>query len=91
MMVPFEQFYVQKHHQENKLVTEQHPEEHNPLTELAIETTKIHTNKINNEPPAQGNRYDTSTPKSPPQTSPLTHVDDQQITACKYTNKHLST
>jgi hypothetical protein len=40
LLIPFEQFYIQKHHQENKLVTEQHPGEHNPLIQLAIDTTK---------------------------------------------------
>ena len=40
LLIPLEQFYIQKHHQENKLITEQHPGEHNPLIQLAIDTTK---------------------------------------------------
>jgi hypothetical protein len=39
MLIPFEQFYIQKHYQQNKLIIEQHPGEQNPLTWLAIETT----------------------------------------------------
>jgi len=55
-LIPFEQFYIQKDHQENKLITEQQPGEHNPLIQLAIDTTNTSRTKINNEPPAQGNR-----------------------------------
>jgi hypothetical protein len=40
LLIPFEQFYIQNHHQENKLITEQHPGEHNPLIQLATDTTK---------------------------------------------------
>jgi hypothetical protein len=40
LLIPFEQFYIQKRHQENKLITEQHPGEHNTLIQLAIDTTK---------------------------------------------------
>jgi hypothetical protein len=42
MLLPLEQFYIQKHYQQNKLITEQHPGEQNPLTQLAIDTTAPH-------------------------------------------------
>jgi hypothetical protein len=38
MLLPLKQFYIQKHYQQNKLITEQHPGEQNPLTQLAIDT-----------------------------------------------------
>jgi predicted GIY-YIG superfamily endonuclease len=38
-LIPFELFYIQKHYQQNRLITEQHPGEQNPLIQLAIDTT----------------------------------------------------
>ena len=75
-LIPFEQFYIQKHYQENKLITEQHPE-YNPLIQLAIDTTNTSRTKINNEPPAQGNRRDTSTRQSLHRKT-QTHADIRQ-------------
>jgi hypothetical protein len=40
LLIPFEQFYIQKHYQQNKLITEQQPREQNPLIQLAIDTTQ---------------------------------------------------
>ena len=76
LLIPFEQFYIQKHHQENKLITEQHPGEHNPLIQLAIDTTKT-SHEQNNEPLVQENHHGTSTVKPPRQTSPQAHADEQ--------------
>jgi hypothetical protein len=35
----YEQYFIQTHHQQNKLITEQNPGEYNPLIQLAIDTT----------------------------------------------------
>ena len=41
LLIPYEQLFIYKFHQENKLVTEQSPGEYNPLIQLAIDTTGI--------------------------------------------------
>ena len=37
-LTPYEQFFIQAHHQQNKLIAEQNPGELNPLIQLAIDT-----------------------------------------------------
>jgi len=41
MLIPYEQFSIQAHHQKEQLITEQNPGEHNPLIQLGIDTTNI--------------------------------------------------
>jgi len=38
-LTPYEQYFIQTHHQQNKLIAEQSPGEYNPLIQLAIDTT----------------------------------------------------
>jgi len=38
-LIPYEQLFIQAHHQQNKLTAEQSPGKHNPLIQLAIDTT----------------------------------------------------
>jgi hypothetical protein len=42
MLIPYEQFYIQSFHNENSLIPEQHPGEHNPLFTLALRNTLRH-------------------------------------------------
>jgi hypothetical protein len=44
LLNPYEQYFIQTHYQQNKLITEQNPEEYNPLTQLAIDTTHTSQN-----------------------------------------------
>ena len=39
-LTPYEQYFIQTHHQQNKLIAEQSPGEYNPLIQLAIDTTQ---------------------------------------------------
>jgi hypothetical protein len=73
LLIPFEQFYIQKHYQENKLITKQHPGEQNPLIQLAIDTMQTSHGQR-----AQENHHHISTVEPPPQTSSQAHTDDQQ-------------
>jgi hypothetical protein len=41
LFIPYEQFFTQAYHSQNKLITEQNPGEHNPLIQLAV--NMIHT------------------------------------------------
>jgi hypothetical protein len=41
MLIPYEQFSIQTHYQQEQLITEQNPGEHNPLIQLGIDTTNI--------------------------------------------------
>jgi hypothetical protein len=38
-LTPYEQFFIQAHHQQNKLIAEQNPGKHNPIIQLALDTT----------------------------------------------------
>jgi len=38
-LIPYEKRFIQAHHQQSKLIAEQNPDEHNPLIQLAIDTT----------------------------------------------------
>jgi hypothetical protein len=38
-LIPYEQLFIQSHHQQGKLTAEQNPDEHNPFLQLAIDTT----------------------------------------------------
>jgi hypothetical protein len=47
MLIPYEQLFIQSHHQHGQLITEQNPGEQNPLFQLVIDTTHMshhHTN-----------------------------------------------
>jgi len=39
-LIPYEQYFIQTHHQQNELIAEQSPGEYNPLIQLAIDTTQ---------------------------------------------------
>jgi len=39
LLIPYEQLFIHKFHQENKMLTEENPGEYNPLILLAIHTT----------------------------------------------------
>jgi predicted GIY-YIG superfamily endonuclease len=39
LLIPYEQLFIQAHHQQNKLIAEESQGEHNPLIQLAIDTT----------------------------------------------------
>jgi hypothetical protein len=41
LLNPCEQYFIQTHHQQNKLITEQNPGEYNLLIHLAIDTTHV--------------------------------------------------
>jgi hypothetical protein len=41
LLIPYEQYFIQTHHQQNKLITEQSPGEYNPLIQLAIDATRV--------------------------------------------------
>jgi hypothetical protein len=36
-LIPYEQFFIQAHHQQNILIAEHNPGEHNPVIQLAID------------------------------------------------------
>jgi len=38
LLIPYEQLFIHKFHQENKLINEQNPGKYNPLIQLAIDT-----------------------------------------------------
>jgi hypothetical protein len=40
-LIPYEQFFIPAHHQQNKLIAEQNLGEHNSIIQLAIDTTYI--------------------------------------------------
>jgi hypothetical protein len=42
MLFPYESFFIQSHHQQEQLISEQYPGELNPLFHLGIETTQTH-------------------------------------------------
>jgi len=42
MLIPYESFFIQSHHQHGQLISEQNPGELNPLIQLGIETTQTH-------------------------------------------------
>jgi hypothetical protein len=43
LLTPYEQYFIQTHYQQNKLITEQNPGEYNPLIQLTIDTA--HTSR----------------------------------------------
>jgi len=43
MLIPYEQYYIQTLHQEGNLITEQNPDEINPLFQTAINHQPLHT------------------------------------------------
>jgi hypothetical protein len=49
LLTPYEQYFIQTYHQQNKIIIEQSPGEYNPLIELAIDTTS--RNKTNHYRP----------------------------------------
>jgi hypothetical protein len=44
LLIPYEQLFIQNFYQENTLITEQNPGEHNPLIQLATDT-EVHQGK----------------------------------------------
>jgi len=38
-LIPYEQHFIQAHHQQNKVNAEQNPGKHNPLIQLTTDTT----------------------------------------------------
>ena len=42
MLIPYESFFIQSHHQHGQLISEQNPGEPNPIIQLGIETTRSH-------------------------------------------------
>jgi hypothetical protein len=44
LFTPYEQYFIQTHHQQNKLITEQNPGEYNPLIQLEIDTAQTSGN-----------------------------------------------
>jgi predicted GIY-YIG superfamily endonuclease len=38
-LIPYKQFFIQAHHQQNKLIAEQNPAKHSPIIQLATDTT----------------------------------------------------
>jgi hypothetical protein len=42
MLISYESFFIQSHHQQGQLISEQNPDELNPLFQLGIETTQTH-------------------------------------------------
>jgi hypothetical protein len=42
VLIPYESFFIQLHHQHGHLISEQNPGEPNPLIQLGIETTQTH-------------------------------------------------
>jgi hypothetical protein len=55
MLIPYELFFIQSHHQHGQLISEQNPGELNPLIQMGLDTIQTDTRDylINN------NRYDT--------------------------------
>jgi len=43
LLIPYEQYYIQTHYQEGKLIPEQSPGEINPLYQTAINTQPPHS------------------------------------------------
>jgi len=41
LLIPYEQLFIQSHYQYRQQITEQNPGEHNPLTQLGIDTTRM--------------------------------------------------
>jgi hypothetical protein len=48
MLIPYESFFIQAHHQHEQLIAEQNPGERNPLLQLGIKTTDTRHNLNNN-------------------------------------------
>jgi len=44
-LIPYEQMYIQSFHQNNELIPEQHPNEHNPMFDF------LHSNTTRHNPP----------------------------------------
>jgi hypothetical protein len=42
VLIPYKSFFIQLHHQQDQLISEQNPGELNPLFQLGIETTQTH-------------------------------------------------
>jgi len=53
MLIPYESFFIQSHHQHGQLISEQNPGELNPLIQLGLDTIDTRDYLINN------NRHDT--------------------------------
>jgi len=47
MLIPYESFFIQSHHQHGQLISEQNPGELNPLTQLGLDTMQTHVTKFN--------------------------------------------
>jgi hypothetical protein len=50
LLTPYEQYFIQTHYQQNKLITEQNPGKYNPLIQLAIDSTHVTQLKIITNP-----------------------------------------
>jgi len=42
MLIPYESFFIQSHHQHGQLISEQNPGELNPLIQLGLDTIQTH-------------------------------------------------
>jgi len=42
MLIPYELFFIQSHHQHGQLISEQNPGELNPLIQLGLDTIQAH-------------------------------------------------
>jgi len=42
MLIPYESFFIQSHHQHGQLISEQNPGDLNPLIQLGLDTTQTH-------------------------------------------------